>query len=248
MIDTHCHVIFGVDDGATTIEDSIDMIETAISNGITKILCTPHSIPGHLFERNDDKFLRPNFEFLVEAVMCRNLAIELYLGSEFQLCDASIPWIDEHKIVTLNNTNRILAELPWHYGGKKTYSEDFYLKRLLDEGYKVIIAHPERYESVLNDFATLKRWREMGCDFQVNRTSLINGETHEKYQLAWRMVEEGYCDVVASDAHYAHGVRVNNIQDAYDEIAIKFGNEVAERLCVLNPERLITGEELIKRP
>lgn len=247
MIDTHCHVVFGVDDGAAIIEDSINMIKTAISNNITKILCTPHSIPGHRFEINDYQFLRTNFETLVDKVNELGLPIDLYLGSEFQLSDASISWIDDQRIVTLNKTNRVLAELPWYYGGKKTYSEDYYLLKLLDNGYRVIIAHPERYESVLNDFSTLKRWREMGCDFQVNRTSLIShGETQERHELAWRMVKEGYCDVIASDAHYAEGSRINNIQDAYCLVEEQCGKEVADKLCIINPGRLITGEELIK--
>ena len=67
------------------------------------------------------------------------------------------------------------------------------------QGYEVIIAHPERYKSVQEDFSMLKRWRAMGCDFQVNRTSLILNEDKEQCALAWRMVEEGYCDAVGTD-------------------------------------------------
>ncbi|MEG0176465.1 tyrosine-protein phosphatase [Anaerorhabdus sp.] len=244
MIDTHCHVVFGVDDGAHNIDESLSMIQVAIKHGITAILCTPHSIPGHRFERNTFEYLNSNFEVLKAKVEALKLPIEIYLGSEFQVSDTALPWITEHKIVTLNHTNRVLVELPWHYAGKTSYSEEYYLQALIDAGYRVIVAHPERYESVQKDFTTLKRWREMGCAFQVNRTSLIQfGEAAYVQDVAWRMVKEGYCDVIASDAHSYIGMRINALDDIYEILEKKISPEVARKLCIDNPNRSITGED-----
>ncbi|MEG0076952.1 tyrosine-protein phosphatase [Anaerorhabdus sp.] len=246
MIDTHCHVVFGVDDGAQCMEDALQMIEVAIQHGMTAILCTPHSIPGHRYQRNTLSYLSKNFEILKAKVKECNYPIELYLGSEFQATDDSIEWIKEHKVVTLNNTNRVLVELPWYYGGKTSHSEEYYLQLLLDEGYRVIVAHPERYESVQKDFSTLQRWREMGCYFQVNRTSLVkNGEAAYVQDVAWRMVREGYCDVIASDAHGYIGMRVNRLDDIYEILEQEISPEFAKRVCITNPNCSITGEDYI---
>lgn len=243
MIDVHCHVLFGVDDGAGTLDESLAMIQVALKHGMTKILCTPHSIPGHRFEINDFERLNKNFEKLKVAVKEKGYPIELYLGSEFQVSDSALPWIEAKKIVTLNNTNRILVELPWHYSGITTHSEEFYLQALLNSGYRILIAHPERYKSVMQNFDTIKRWREMGCTFQVNSTSLIPGESPEKKALAWRLLDEGYCDVIASDAHVFEGTRINNLEIIYNEIKDRYSKELAEKLCVENPLKCITGED-----
>lgn len=243
MIDVHCHVLFGIDDGAGTLDDSLEMIQVAMQHGITEILCTPHSIPGHRFEVNTLDYLSKNFEKLKAAVKEKDYPIEVYLGSEFQVSDSALSWIENKKIVTLNKTNRTLVELPWHYSGITTHSEDFYLQMLIDYGYKVLIAHPERYKSVMDDFNTLKRWKAMGCSFQVNSTSLIPGESPEKNALAWRMIEEGYCDVIASDAHMYVGTRINNLEPVYQELTKRYGEDLARKLCVTNPHKCITGEE-----
>lgn len=243
MIDVHCHVLFGVDDGASTIDDSLRMIEVAIQNGMTKMICTPHLIPGHRFEINDFERLNKNFQILKEAVQERGYPMECYLGAEFQASDAALPWITEKKIVTLNGTNRVLVELPWHYQGVVTHTEEFYLQMMIDQGYRVLIAHPERYKSIMEDFDTIKRWKAMGCAFQVNSTSLIPGETIEKKELAWRLIDEGYCDVIASDAHASSGTRINNLMSVYQEITKRYSGDLAAKLCITNPNKCISGED-----
>lgn len=243
MIDVHCHLLFGVDDGAGDIEESLEMIQVALEHGMTKVLCTPHSIPGHRFEINNFERLNKNFEKLKQAVKEQGYPIECFLGSEFQVSDAALDWILEKKIVTLNETNRVLVELPWHYQGVTTQSEEFYIQTLLDYGYRVLIAHPERYKSVMQDFDTIKRWRAMGCSFQINSTSLIPGESGEKQALAWRLVDEGYCDVIASDAHSPVGIRINNLQTIYQELCARYSQAFARKVCIENPDKCISGEE-----
>lgn len=243
MIDVHCHLLFGVDDGAGDINESLQMIQVALDHGMTKILCTPHSIPGHRFEINNAERLNKNFKVLQQTIKERGIPIECYLGSEFQVSDAALPWIREKRVVTLNQTNRVLVELPWHYQGVTTHTEEFYIQAMCDAGYRVLIAHPERYKSIMNDFETIQRWRAMGCSFQVNSTSLIPGETAEKQALAWRIIDEGYCDVIASDAHTAQGTRINDLNTIYQELCHRYSEDVARKLCIENPNRCITGEE-----
>ena len=144
LIDTHCHVVFGVDDASQEIERSVKMLEVAAADGVKKILCTPHSLPGLKYE-NDYATLTKPFEELKQAAKERNIPIELFLGCEFFLSDHSISWLEEHRAVTLNGSNRILVEFPWYQKVELESSEEELLERVFELGYRVIIAHPERY-------------------------------------------------------------------------------------------------------
>lgn len=149
--------------------------------------------------------------------------------------------------LTLNGSRRLLIEFPWYQKVQLGSSETELLKQVLDAGYEVIIAHPERYKSVQEDFSTLKRWRALGCDFQVNRTSLIHNDDKEQCALAWRMVEEGYCDAIGTDAHHCWGKRVIKLSDVQAEIERRTDRDTALLLCHENGRRLITGDALIHR-
>lgn len=246
MIDIHCHVLWGVDDASQDRETTKKMLQIAVEDGIEAILCTPHSLPYYKYE-NDAQTLAAPFAALQELIAEENWPIETALGCEFFLTDASLEWIRSGRALTLNGSRRLLIEFPWYQKVHLGSSETELLKQVLDAGYEVIIAHPERYKSVQEDFSTLKRWRALGCDFQVNRTSLILNDDKEQCALAWRMVEEGYCDAVGTDAHHCWGKRVIKLSDVQAEIERRTDRDTALLLCHENGRRLITGDALIHR-
>lgn len=242
MIDTHCHALFGVDDASRTLEQAIAMLKTAAADGIEKVLTTPHCLPGIRFENTED-ILRPVYTAVKEELKRQKIPVELYLGCEFTLSDAAIPWLKEGKMLTLNGTDRLLVELPWYQKVQMTLSEDELLQLCLDCGYRVIVAHPERYRSVKSDFNTIKRWRKMGCDFQINRTSLLASDP-QMSNLCWQLIEAGFCDVIASDAHENY-TRTITLSDSFQAVEQRLGYAAAELLMQINPQRLLDGKPLL---
>ena len=244
MIDTHCHCLFGVDDASRDLETSIAMIREAYQDGVTKILCTSHSLPGGKYPNDYDTLCTP-FHTVKTEVEKQQIPIELYLGSEVFYMGDVLEWGRKGRLLTLNNTDRILLEFPWHIE-----DIDFEplpaVEEMLGLGYRIIVAHPERYPCIHRDYGYMKALRDLGCNFQVNRTSIVFKDDR-CFDLAWRIIEDGYADVIATDAHHAHSRRSIILSDSWDLIAERYGEAEAERLMIINPQALIDGAELILR-
>jgi len=243
MIDIHCHILFGVDDGAKTIEDTLEMLRIAQQDGLKKIITTSHCLPGLRYD-NDRFTLRPVFDRCVELIKENQFDLELIFGSELMATPLSLQWLKEDRIATINNTQWLLLELPWHSTNMFELDPDHYLKTVLDLGYKIMIAHPERYPTVQQNYGLMEKWRKMGCTFQVNRTSFYDDPDLIVREFAWKIMNDGYCDIIASDAHRHHGIRVNKLSDIYATISTLYGEKTAKRLMCDNPQRMIDGLDL----
>ena len=196
MIDIHTHVIPCVDDGSPNIETSISMIKHEIDIGVTEIYCTPHHIHKR-YEKSVEE-IKENFRLLKEAVEKENLPIKLYLGQE--ICythrEDILGMLKEGKLLTLNNTNRVLLEFSFH-----REPED-----LLDiiynfgvNGYEVIIAHVERYEWMTYDI--VRELRLEGAKIQINSNSYIGLTSWKEKSFTRKLLKDDLVDYVASDTH-----------------------------------------------
>ena len=151
MIDIHSHLIYGVDDGSRSLEESIDILKNLSINGVTDIILTPHFI-------NETKYTSlkldnaKKFKELQKEVKNQNININLYLGNEIYIDKNIFKLIEENKICTLNNTEYVLVELPM--SGVYSDYQDI-INNLLNEGCKVILAHPERYDSFQKDYSKI---------------------------------------------------------------------------------------------
>jgi len=243
MIDIHNHILFGVDDGSQTLEDSLAMLRIAENDGIHQILCTSHCLPGFMFE-NDLLSLANVFNELNERKNQENIKVDLYLGCELMLTPDSLQWVKDAKVATINQTHYILIEVPWHPDMLFDIDEDQMLQGIMDAGYQIVIAHPERYPSVLQDFSRLETWRKMGCLFQVNSSSLMETQKMDIYNLAWKLVEHDYCDFVGTDAHKPTGKRIPQLSYVYQAIEAKRGKDIAKKIFIDNPLLLLKGEKI----
>ena len=142
MFDIHTHIIPKVDDGSPNLETSIAMVKHEIAIGVDQIICTPHHI-YHRYEKSIDE-IKENFQILKEAVEKENLPVKLYLGQE--ICythrEDVLGMLQEGKLLTLNNTNRVLMEFSF-----TREPEDLVdiIYNFSIKGYQVIVAHVERY-------------------------------------------------------------------------------------------------------
>ncbi|MGF2146778.1 tyrosine-protein phosphatase [Enterococcus gallinarum] len=238
MIDLHCHILPGIDDGAETMEASIAMAEKAISQGITHILCTPH--------HNNGKYHNPKSDVisLVSSLQSeldqRNLPLTVLEGQEVRITGDLIEDIrnDEILFTDLDDTY-ILIEFPTME--VPTYSEQVFFE-LKSLGKIPVIVHPERNAYFRKDPNHLIPFLDMGCLAQLTAPSYMGVFGKDIQKTAKIMVEHNLVQMVASDAH---GVKKRTfyMKEAYEQIAKDFDpNKVA--LMKQVSKDLINGDRI----
>jgi len=194
MIDMHNHVLFGVDDGCKTIEESIQMIEKAVSVGVTDLICTPHYAPlrGYVVSWEE---ITENFKMLQQKVQEQNIQIRLYLGREIDEIKNIDELLQNKTIQTINNTKYVLVD----FGMNKT-DIDEYCYELIINGYKPIVAHPERY-NYITDPKEFHKWRRTGALLQINASSLFHPKNKQVKKQVEYLLKNGLVDLIGSDCH-----------------------------------------------
>ena len=239
MIDIHCHLLPGVDDGPKEIEQSLAMVAQGVKDGISTIVATPH-ILGPL---DDDKFpelCQQKLEELRKRLDAQGIDLRLFLGSEifFQFGMASIC---RQELGTLAGNGKYpLIEFPLNSLPHRFEEELF---RLQLSGFMPIIAHPERNMMLARDVKKLFELSRRGILFQVNARSLTGGHRKAAKKVAERLVAEGAAQFVASDAHNSVS-RPLILSQARRAVEKLVGAETAEELFYLNPQRAIQGENI----
>lgn len=195
MIDIHSHIIFSVDDGSKSLEQSIQYLKEAKKIGVNKVVCTPH-----ISHDNKEKALKivKNFKELKEEAKKYN--IDLYLGNEIMIKDNTIDLLKNKKLTTLNNSKYVLVEL------KRSENRNFdnvvsILTDFVDQGYFPILAHPEFYVNYRN-INNYRKLKENGILLQIDSTSLLFTRSSRKVRkFAKKLLHERLVDFVATDSH-----------------------------------------------
>lgn len=231
MIDIHCHLLYGVDDGPKDIEESIKMLKVASEQGITDIILTPHYRRG-MFKFNKELVLEHKAVLEQEA---QEIGIRLHLGTEFHVNGDIIEYLEEGKCLSLADSEYVLTE----YEYDTDYSYIFQMSHaLLRHGYVPIIAHVERYGCLVRTPKRLEELQEIGALIQINAGAVIGEEGWNSKNFCKKVLKHGWVDMVASDSH---GIkkRVCYMEDAYDYISEKYGEKTAYRLMIKNPKKII---------
>lgn len=193
--DMHSHLIPGIDDGARTMEDSILLIREMSRLGFTKLITTPH-IQGE-FYKNTPEIILGGLDKVRDAIKSENIPVELEAAAEYLLDDAFEEKMKSGQLLSFSNKH-ILVEMSY-------YSPNPNLKNLVFnlqvDGYKVILAHPERYTYWFNDFSKFEDLRDRGVYFQLNLVSLAGHYPEPVKKFAEKLIEKGMIDFVGSDMH-----------------------------------------------
>ena len=196
MIDIHTHIIPFVDDGSSSLEDSLAMVKHEISIGVDTIICTPHHIK-HRYEKSVEE-IKTNFNLLKTEVEKLNLPIKLLLGQE--ICythrEDTLSFLNEGKLLTLNNSKYVLLEFSF-----TREPEDItdIIYNFSIKGYKVIVAHVERYEWITLD--KVLNLKNEGAIIQVNSGSIVGETTGHEKRFVKKLFKRNLVDIVASDIH-----------------------------------------------
>lgn len=234
MIDIHNHLLYGVDDGSRSIEESIDVLKDLERIGYTDIILTPHYISDSKY--NNDIY--ENYRILKklkEEVNNHGIKINLFLGNEVFIDDNLVELLKGEKIYPLNGSNYLLIELPIS-GEYEGYQEIF--GDLIERGCNVILAHPERYLSFQKDYNKIIELERLGVLFQANLGSL-NGKYGEgARKLIKRLLKDKKLAFLATDIHH----KKHDLKD-FDRAkkqALKYINEYEFNILVnRNPSLLL---------
>lgn len=198
MIDIHSHLLFGVDDGSRTLEESVHVIKKLSEVGYTDIILTPHYINDSTYvstrEENLDVLKR-----LKVGLIRNNVNVNLYLGNEIYIDSEIAKLLKNNIISSLNDTKYLLIELPM--SGENEIYYDVFLD-LINMGYKVILAHPERYISFQKDFNKVYELKELGVLLQSNVGSILGDYGRGAKKTIKRLLKENLITFMGTDIHH----------------------------------------------
>lgn len=235
MIDTHCHILYGVDDASKTATQSLDMLRLAQTDGIKIICATSHLKPG-MYE-NDSKSLSKACEQVDLLIKENQLDIKIVKAAENYLSYYTVNKLRNHQFIPYGNTNYMLIEFSWT---KNIYDNPTSLiNEVIKAGYLPVIAHPERYQWVHEDYHLIEEWKHMGCLLQVNRTSILGLDKNPSANAyAFRLMQDDVVDLIGSDAHRCFAPRFPKLSDAYRLIEAAYGKQRCIKLMA-NSELLV---------
>jgi len=235
MIDLHCHILPGIDDGAKTIDETLEMARIAVKEGIHHIIATPHYI------QYSDYLGKQDVEKLVDEVNLifrkEQIPLTVSAGHEVYMTPDLPKLVEQKEVSTLNNSQYILVEFPMN--DIPMYAEDiFYELRLM--GLTPILAHPERYPMIMENPNLLLKFLKLGVLCQTNVGS-IRGFFGERVQkTAIQLIEHNMIHFIATDAHTPRN-RAPKLQKALEEIT-KISGEKAKELFIENPMKVYNNE------
>ncbi|GAB6112520.1 tyrosine-protein phosphatase [Desulfomicrobium salsuginis] len=238
MIDIHCHMLPGIDDGPGTMDDAVAMARIAVDDGIDGAICTPHWHP--MIWPNDRAEIVHAVARFQTRLLHEGVAFRVWAGSELSM-DASLDaGLDGGLLQTLNGGPWVLLELP---GYAPPPGIEDHLQSLRRRGYHVVLAHPERYDYVRRDPARLYDWVSMGVAVQITASSVLGRLGPEMAALCRRLLEHRLVHFLASDSH---GVRSRRplLRQAVDVTGDVLGEREARRLVDDHPLSLLRGEPL----
>lgn len=239
MTDIHCHIAYGIDDGCENLDDSIKLCYIGSENGIQRICATPHFTDC----RGYDEFIavrNSHIEMINSEISDSGLDLSVCAGAEIFLSD----WIysvNNLDGLTLNNSDYVLCE----YSLKRIDPEKCieYAEEILAMGYRLIIAHPERYKTFYEYSFVPEALLKMGVYFQVNSMSLAGYGGEEERLAAERYVLDGSAVAIGTDSHRPYW-RANDFENQKKSFGSAITDEILERLTVINPEKILANEKL----
>jgi len=238
MIDIHHHLLWGLDDGATSLESSIAMARIAEEDGITHVICSPHANGKYAYE---PLLVADRISTLQRVLDREAIAVKLGRGCDFHMSYDNIQEarLDPGKF-SINGLGYLLVEIP-EYGISRGLTEIFYQLQL--SGLTPILTHPERNPTLQSEPERLVDWLRGGVLIQVTAGSVIGRMGKHAERMAHAFLGKRWVHFLATDAHNTTS-RPPRMHEAFDLIAKKYGSEYAHLLCTSNPLSAFMGKPL----
>jgi len=240
MIDIHCHILPGIDDGASDEEESLKMARFAEQDGVKTIIATPHVFRPPFIQKNLS-VIQEKWSELSSKLKSYNIHVELLLGSEVHFVHNLIDVLKiKYPYFELNRGSYMIVEFPSNHvfsGVKQLFFE------LTSRGLNLIIAHPERNSVFIRDPALLYDLIKMGVYTQANSGSFSSFYGSRTQEAAYQFLEWDFYHFLASDSHGKHN-KSTRLSRGVRKISEIIGAEEATALVEDNPRAVINNREI----
>ncbi len=238
MKDLHTHLLYGIDDGSKSLEESIKLLKQLRASGIREIMLTPHYIENSKYMCNN-KDKKKLLDDLKKAAKENNIDVSLYLGNEVFYTSHFIELIEKKEISTLNNSKYLLFEFPMHSyysGGGEIIS------KIISKGYVPILAHPERYEEFQEKPDLAEEYLRMGLLLQGNSTSLFGKYGRKPKKLLKYYIKKGWISFLGTDTHHDYKYNTKKLEKKL--LHLNNNKEYVHDLLEGNFDRVVNNEDI----
>ncbi|MGN1158261.1 MAG: CpsB/CapC family capsule biosynthesis tyrosine phosphatase [Agathobacter sp.] len=231
IIDIHCHVLHGVDDGVQTIEEAEQFFRQMAAEGIAGVILTPHYRKG-MFETPQSVMAERYRQLYPVAKAAGVIALP---GCEYHVDQQMLENISQKRRWTLAGSSYVLTE----YSGADDYD---YIKgntyELLSAGYIPVLAHIERIRCLNSDIGALEELSDMGARIQVNADAVLGIEGGTSKRFCRKLLKEDLIDFIASDCHGLKR-RPSHLAECADYVERKYGHQLAKKIFLDNPREIL---------
>lgn len=237
MKDIHNHLLYGIDDGSKSLDESLKLLKDMEECGVKEVVLTPHYIVDSKYQADPETKNKLLNELKNELVK-KNIDIKLYLGNEIYLDDNLLKYLKDKKIDSINNSKYLLIEFSMSIFPKHALNV---FSELIYNGYKIILAHPERYNYLYKDMSLLNELKEMGVLFQSNYGSLFGMYGVYPKKMIKKLLKKDYIDFIAGDIHHSVSLDLNKLKK---KLKRYISEERIEDLLNNNFDKVIKDEEI----
>jgi len=238
MIDIHCHILPGIDDGAQNEQDAIEMAQQAVNSGINTVIATPHH-KNRTYD-NEKPFIQKDVKRLNQLFEASNVPLNVQAGQEVRIFGELVDDFKKGDIQTLNDSKYLLLEFPSNEVPQYTEQLIFDIQRA---GMTPVIAHPERNRDLYTNPNRLYELVSQGALAQVTSGSLTGAFGKEIKQVSHQMIQANLIHFVASDAHNIDTRTFKTLKEAYDIIKQEYG-AITQYSLEENAQYLIHNENI----
>jgi protein-tyrosine phosphatase len=236
VIDLHCHILPGIDDGASDLSVSLEMARASVADGVTVLACTPHILPG-LYHNTGPQIRQATLE-LQQALDTQGIPLRLVTGADVHIVPDFVAGLRSGRLLSLADTRYALVEPPHHVAPLRL--EEFFFS-LVVAGYVPILTHPERLSWIEAHYAAIQRLVRSGVWMQITAGSLTGAFGRSAQYWANRMLDEGCVHILATDAHDTKR-RPPTLSRGRDVAAKRVGDQEAEHLVMTRPLGILENE------
>jgi protein-tyrosine phosphatase len=236
MIDLHCHILPGLDDGASDFSVSASMAKAFVADGVSVVACTPHILPG--LYPNSGPQIRQATAQLQQYLDREGIPLRLVTGADNHITPSFVTELKSGHLLSLADTRYVLVEPPHHVAPPRL--EELFFS-LLVAGYVPILTHPERLTWVQSHYEVIQRLVHAGTWMQVTAGSLSGVFGRNARYWGERMLDEGSVHILATDAHDVNR-RPPNLSQGRELAAKRVGNAEAQHLVFTRPEGILRND------
>lgn len=236
MIDLHCHILPGVDDGAPDLSVALAMADASVADGIQILACTPHILPG--VYHNAGPQIRSAVEQLQQHLDARGIPLRLVSGADVHIVPDFVTGLRSGHLLTLADSRYVLVEPPHHVAPPRLKDLMF---QLLVADYVPILTHPERLTWINSQYSDIVDLVRAGVWMQITAGAIVGDFGRTARYWAERMLDEGLVHIVATDAHDTRR-RPPNLGRGQEAAAKRVGEQEAEHLVVTRPLGIVRNQ------